>query len=80
MITNFKTIVLERSDLAEGFKDLAIEHIHLIHMNNNASFQDLAESSIILFIDEWRFGQNGGRIPTKILKNRWGDKGVVIKE
>jgi len=71
MITNFKTIVLERSDLSEPYKNLLIEHIELVHMNLN--IQELAENSIILFIDN----QVGKKIPTKILKNRWGDKGIV---
>lgn len=62
-----EALVLLPSDLRKEFRKLPIDKVEFVHFM--LSKQQFAEGNLFLYIDE--FGT------TKILKNRWGNHGIV---
>lgn len=65
---NSNTLILERSDLQKQYADKHIVFLSFEHFKK--SFNLFYKESIIIFID------NDGQ--TKILKNRYGNQGVIL--
>lgn len=64
------SVILFRSDLLEGDKDLSIDCIGYHNFKIEISMTQL--SPLLIFVDD-----NGN---TKIIKNRFGDQGLCISE
>ena len=69
-IKECKVAVYTRANLFHSCKDTPIEQIAFIHFKDSAL--NVQHSSIVLFIE------NDGR--TKLVKNRWGNSGVVVND
>ena len=67
-----KLLVIQRSDLNHWAKSKSIDDIGLSDIGNYADStrHDYLHADIVMFIDY------GG--VTRILKNRWGNKGMVV--
>jgi len=68
---DFQTIIFFNEDLLEDFKYWKINYLQYHHFKTT-SREVVMKASLVLYIDR-------DTLQTKILKNRWGNDGVVAK-
>ena len=68
-----QTLILGRSDLMHGYRNIPFEDISYNHFKcQRPPYKLVNHASMVIFIDMEHSGNN-----TKILKNRWGNSGNV---